>query len=133
MKFHPLDEADIGSIGLRICCRSWITLYFLSQEDEHMAKSIQDREAKFGERMIELKVRFWTDGIAEGKGRIRPKHGWTRGMITIERNDAHEIVPVRGRPFNSLMEIPSAIEKILMEHGIQLHLCHKMDRYVLQE
>ena len=96
-----------------------------------MARPDAEREAKFGERMIELKVRFWTDGIATGKGRIRPQHAWTRGMITLERNNAHGIVPVRGRPFNSLMEIPSAIEKLLIEHGIQLHLCHKMDRYVM--
>jgi hypothetical protein len=39
-----------------------------------MVESIQDREAKYSERMIEVKVRFWTDGIAEGKGIIRPKH-----------------------------------------------------------
>ena len=95
-----------------------------------MVNSTKEREAPFGERMIEVKLRFWTDGIAEGKGRIKPKHAWTRGMVTIERNAAHGILPVRGRPFNSLMEIPSAVEKVLMEHGIQLHLIHKMDRYV---
>ena len=36
-----------------------------------MANSTEDRDARFGERMIELKVRFWTDRIAEGKERIR--------------------------------------------------------------
>lgn len=100
------------------------------QEDKDVVESA-DREAKFGERMIELKVCFWTDGIAEGKGYIRPKHAWTRGEVRIIKNDPHGIDPVRGYKFNSLMEIASAIEKVLVEHDIQLHLCSKMDRYVL--
>lgn len=98
-----------------------------------MANSTEEREAPRGERMIEVKLRFWTNEIAEGKGRIKPKHAWTTGTVTIERNDAHGILPVRGYHFGSLMEIPSAVEKVLMEHGIQLHLCRKMDRYVRQD
>ncbi|MDM7999547.1 MAG: hypothetical protein QUS33_06000 [Dehalococcoidia bacterium] len=86
-------------------------------------------KAKQGERMIELKVCFWTYGFAN-KGQIWPKHAWTRGEVRIVRNDAHGIKPTRGYKFNSLMEIPSAIEKVLVEHGIELHLCSKMDRYV---
>ena len=31
------------------------------------------REAKYGGKMIEVKIRFWTDGIAEA-GKIIPKH-----------------------------------------------------------
>lgn len=98
-----------------------------------MANSAEDREARHGEKMIELKVRFWTDEIAEGKGRIRPKHAWTRGIITIERNDPHGIVPKRGCPFNSLMELPATVEKVLIDHGIKLHLYSKMDRYILRD
>lgn len=94
-----------------------------------MASSAEDRDARFGERMIELKVCFWTDGFAE-KGYIKPKHAWTRGDVRIIKNDAHGIEPIRGYKFNSLMEISNAIEKILVEHGIELHLCSKMDRYV---
>ena len=44
-----------------------------------MSSSAEDRDARFGERMIELKVRFWTDGIAEGKGRIRDKARLDKG------------------------------------------------------
>jgi len=87
------------------------------------------QKAKFGERMIELKVCFWTDNFTE-RGYIRPKHAWTRGEVRIIKNGPHEIEPIRGSKFNSLMEIPNAIEKVLVEHGVQLHLCSKMDRYV---
>ena len=96
-----------------------------------MANSAEDRDARFGERMIELKVCFWTDGIAEGKGYIRPKNAWTGGEVRIVKNDSHGVVPIRGYKFNSLMEIPSAIEKVLIKHEIQLHLYSKMDKYVL--
>ena len=89
------------------------------------------RKAKLGERMIELKVCFWTDGFAE-KGYIWPEHAWTRGEVRIIRNDAHGIKPAHGCKFNSLMEIPSAIEKVLVDHGVELHLCSKMDQYVQQ-
>ena len=33
-----------------------------------MSESVESREAKYGEKMIEVKVRFWTDKIAEGEG-----------------------------------------------------------------
>ena len=40
-----------------------------------MAKTreIEAREVPIGERMIEVKIRFWTDGIASGKGQVSPE------------------------------------------------------------
>ena len=80
--------------------------------------------------MIEVKVRFWTNDIAEGKGRIKPRHAWTTGVVRMERNESHGIIPGYPRPFNSLMEIPVLIEKILMEHEITLHRDKKMEKYI---
>jgi len=71
-----------------------------------MAEPVQSREAKCGERMIEVKVRFWTGQIAEGEGQILPKHAWTSGVVRMERNESHSIIPKDPRPFNSLMELP---------------------------
>ena len=95
-----------------------------------MKESPESREAKWGERMIEIKVRFWTDEIVKGEGRIKPKHAWCGGVIRMERNKAHEIAPTSPRPFNSLMEIPSIMEKVLIEHGITLHHGSKMSKYM---
>ena len=95
-----------------------------------MAESIESREAKYGERMIEVKVRFWTDEIAEGEGQIKPKHAWTAGVVRMHPNESHGIVPEYPRPFNSLMEIPAVIEKVLIEHGITLHRVTKMAKYI---
>ena len=80
--------------------------------------------------MIEVEVRFWTNDIAEGKGRIKPRHAWTIGAVRMERNESHGIIPGYPRPFNSLMEIPVLIEKILMEHEITLHRDKKMEKYI---
>ncbi len=95
-----------------------------------MAESIQSREAKSGERMIEVRVRFWTDEIAEGEGRIIPKHAWTSGVVRMQRNESHGIVPKNPRPFNSLMGLSQVIEKVLIEHGIALHRIGKMVKYI---
>jgi len=95
-----------------------------------MSESVESREAKYGERMIEVKVRFWTDEIAEGKGQIKPRHAWTAGVVRMERNESHGIISEYPRPFNSLMEIPAVIEKVLIEHGITLHRVYKMGKYI---
>jgi len=95
-----------------------------------MPESVESREAKYGEKMIEVKVRFWTDEIAEGEGQIKPKHAWTAGMVRMHRNKSHGIIPKDTRPFNSLMELPSVIEKVLIEHRIKLHPVYKMAKYI---
>lgn len=99
-----------------------------------MAKngSANDRESKYGEKMIEVKVKFWTDGIS-GPGRLRPKHGWTSGMVHIKTNKTHGIVAGKGRPFNSMLDLNRAIEHILIDHGIVLHISRGMKGYIATE
>lgn len=92
--------------------------------------AIQPKKARQGEKMIEVKVRFWTNDIATRAGYILPKHAWTTGVVRMERNDSHGIVPGYPRPFNSLMEIPAIIEKVLIQHGVILHRVKKMDKYI---
>jgi hypothetical protein len=78
-------------------------------------------EAGHGERMIEVRVRFWTNELADGKGKIRPKHAWDRGVVVMERNPSHGISPKNPRPFNSIMQLPAIIEKVLIAQGVKLH------------
>jgi hypothetical protein len=98
-----------------------------------MPHDVETREAEYGKRMIEVKVRLWTDDLADGTGRIRPKHAWGAGVVRMTRNDAHEIVPGKPLPFNSLMEIPSKIEKVLIDHGIEIHPSSRMAKYTAQD
>jgi hypothetical protein len=96
-------------------------------------QEMEAREAQHGQRMIEVKIRFWTNDIAEGKGVIRPKHAWARGVVRMERKDTHNIKPQKALPFNSLMELPGVIEKVLIAHEITLHPSPKMRKYLEKE
>jgi hypothetical protein len=91
--------------------------------------NLTTRAAKIGQRMIELKVYFWTNKIARGKGRIHPKHAWGSGVVRLERNDAHDIRPHNPIPFHSTLELSAVIEKVLIQHGIVLHPSRRMKKY----
>src|ERR1039458_8810510 len=85
-------------------------------------KNIEAREAKYGEKMVEVKVRFWTDSISSEVGKVIPKHALTSGVVRIKGNKSHGIAAGKPTPFNSLLDIGTAIEKTLIENGITLHL-----------
>jgi DNA-binding CsgD family transcriptional regulator len=91
-------------------------------EADSADEDIESKDARWGKRMVEIRVRFWTDKIAEGKGRIVPKHAWDTGIVRIDSNVEHGISPKPPRPFNSLAELPSKIEQVLIDHGVTLHL-----------
>ena len=95
-----------------------------------MAKSQKSVKAAHGERMIEIKVRFWTNGIANQSGYIVPKQAWASGEVRINRNDSHGIVPKNSRIFNSLMGLPKAIEKVLIDNDIKLRIDRDMEKYL---
>jgi hypothetical protein len=72
-------------------------------------------------------------GLADGKGKIRPKQAWKGGVVRIERNDSHGIVPLSPLPFNSLMDLSAKIEKVILDHGITLHASQRMSRYIAND
>ncbi len=86
-------------------------------------------EAKQGEKMIEVKLRFWTNNIATEPGKIIPKNAWAAGVVRIERNKSHGIEPSSPKPFHSLLDVGAVIEKVLIEHKIILHSSRKMKKY----
>jgi hypothetical protein len=87
------------------------------------------QDAEHGEKMIEVKLRFWTNNIAEEKGKVFPKNAWCSGVVRIKRNDSHGITPGKPQPFNSLLDIGAVIEKVLIEHGVVLRPSSKMRKY----
>jgi hypothetical protein len=95
-----------------------------------MAENVEAREAKHGSKMIEVKVRFWTNDIADDKGKILPKHAWGSGVVRIDSNSSHGIVPREPLIFNSMAEIPAKIEKVLIDHGVTIHKSDRMRKYV---
>ena len=66
-----------------------------------------------------MAVRFWTNEIA-GPGPIKPKHGWDSGMIHITANPSHRLKSIKAVPFQSLMDLPRAMEKVIIECELTL-------------
>lgn len=92
-----------------------------------------DREAQHGERMIEVKIRFWTDGLASESGKILPKHAWASGVVRMDSNRSHGISPKNPVPFNSLLDVGAKIEQVLLDHGVVLHRSTRMKKYISDE
>lgn len=89
-------------------------------------------EAKQGEKMIEVKLRLWTNDISPELGKVLPKHAWSSGVVRVERNKAHGIVPGNPRPFHSLLDVGAVIERVLIDHEIVLHRSKKMKKYMAE-
>ena len=90
---------------------------------------VTSQKAEIGERMIQISVRFWTNSIVKGKGRVIPKHAWTGGMVRMEANAAHGIKPKKPIAFHSLMDLTAAIEKVLIAQGVVLHPSDRTAKY----
>jgi hypothetical protein len=56
--------------------------------------------SKRDKKMIEIKVRFWTNDLAP-EGAVLPKTARSSGVVRIESNAAHGITSGKARPFNS--------------------------------
>lgn len=93
----------------------------------------QSRKAPQGEKMIEVKVRFWTNDLAGAAGEIVPKHAWASGVVRMETNASHGITPGRPAPFHSLMDLPAVLERVLIAHGVTLHISRRMSKYLTAE
>ena len=89
----------------------------------------KERDANWGQRMIEVKVRFWTDDIATQRGKIIQKECWDSGVVRIARNKTHGIVPIEPIPFNSLLDLPAKMEQLFLKSGIKIHLGRSSRRY----
>jgi hypothetical protein len=77
-------------------------------------------KAVHGEKMIEIRIKFWTNNIASSKGDVIPKTCWDCGMIVMEKNSLHGIKPQTPLPFPTFSSISRVIEKVLVQHGIKM-------------
>lgn len=79
--------------------------------------------------MIEVKVRFWTNDLADEKGRVLPRHAWSSGVVRVESNKTHGSFPGSPRPFHSMLDLNAVVERVLIEHGVVLHPSRRMRKY----
>ena len=93
-------------------------------------KTTHSKKANTGEKLIHIRISFWTNNIAAKDNEIVPKHCFDAGLVNFERNDSHGITPSKkGKTFNSLLELPAVIEKVLIDHRIRVHLHRKSLKY----
>lgn len=92
-------------------------------------EGIEPVKAKHGEKMIELRVRLWTDQMAEGEGEIVPKHAWGGGTVAIESNPSHGIRSGEHIHFNSMAQLPAAIERALIDSKVVIHKSRRERKY----
>jgi hypothetical protein len=95
-------------------------------------KLLLSAEAEHGEKMIEVKIRFWTNNISKTEGKVIRKHAWSSGVVRMEPNKSHGIVPGKPQPFHTLMHMNAVIEKVLIDHGIVLHLSRNHKKYMTE-
>jgi hypothetical protein len=81
-------------------------------------------DAPHGDKMIEITIKFWTNDIAKGEGKVLPKHMHNSGMIKLSANKTHNIPSEDPTPFGSMAELPSKIEELLERHKIIMHCEH---------
>lgn len=91
---------------------------------------MEEVKAGKNEKMITVNIKFFTNEIAEQPGRIKPKHAWTKGMLQLQANASHGIKASKDIPFNSLMELTHALERMLIREGITLHIYGSLGKYL---
>jgi hypothetical protein len=82
------------------------------------------------DKMIKMTIYFYTNDLASGDGNILKKHAWTTGVVQMRSNKSHDIPSQQGHLFNSLMEIPSIIEQVIIDNQITLHKSSQMNNYI---
>jgi hypothetical protein len=78
--------------------------------------------------MIEVRVRFFTDGHVPND-EVLPKHGHANGEVRVAGNPSHDIHPGEAIMFNSMAEMPYAVEKALRDNNIRIELSSRERRY----
>ena len=93
-----------------------------------------ERKANYGEKMIEVRVRFWTDEITNTPKVILPKHAWDYGYVEIAANTSHGLKQSGSSvKFGSVLELPQAIADLLVQEGVQLHIGAKLGKLITCE
>lgn len=74
-----------------------------------------------GERMIELRIRFWTNDIdGNPKGTITQRVCWDGGVVYAVRNRSHGIRRKGESRFRGLCQLLCSVEKVLEKQDIRL-------------
>ena len=87
---------------------------------------MNNKQSNHEPKTLCIEVLFFTDGIAEHKDEVEPKHTLDSGVVRalVGRNSRHGIENKNPIPFNGMHDIPRAIRKCLIQHEIVQHMKH---------
>jgi hypothetical protein len=94
-----------------------------------MSKKLISSQAQRGEKMLEIRIKLWTDQIADAHGEIVPKHAWDGGVVYMPGNKSHAIKSSASEKFHMLLGLPGAIERLFLKNRVQLHLSRRTRKY----
>jgi hypothetical protein len=83
-----------------------------------------------GQRTIKVTIQFYTDNIADEPGKALARHAADVGVVGLPANAAHGIKSGPGVHFNSMAELPAAIERALIRAGITIHTTFTASNYI---
>ena len=87
----------------------------------HVANvTVEEKVAKHGEKMIQVSVKFWTDGIASEEGHVLPGYCWEGGFVNVEANATHSLKATQPIPFNTLDELVPILISALDDAGVNI-------------
>ncbi len=78
--------------------------------------------AKRENKMIEVRVKFWTNAREDDatEWKTMKATGYGAGLVTLPRNDLHDIGPASPVHFHTMGQILPAIEEILARAGVRI-------------
>jgi small-conductance mechanosensitive channel len=71
---------------------------------------------EYGEKMIKVSIRFWTDGLPKSANR---KTAWAKGVVYLNYNKARAIGPDH-LMFNDSTELLQKIQELLKRNDVKL-------------
>jgi len=86
---------------------------------------------RYGKQTIQLSVRLYADDM-DGRGNYWQKHAWDRGTVYTIKNEDLGIESHQSH-FNSLAELPLAVEKLLIKAGVTIHTSVRGSKYLTSQ
>jgi hypothetical protein len=84
-------------------------------------------------KMIQVKIYFWTNGMVPQKGGVLAKHAWDCGHVVLPANPKHHIRAGGRKQFRTLLQLGSAIEELLQKNGVTVHMGRGSRKYMSAE
>ena len=84
---------------------------------------------KNSNRMISIELKFFVNDMNENND-IEPGHMWDQGTIHLLPNAQHGILERKVEHFHSLMDISGALERLIWDNGLKVHVGGRSINYV---